>query len=318
MLSDFTKKIKNLLSLHGDLAKLDDRIDGIYKHNAALTGEVIESFNVMMANYTTASTAAARELANSNKNAIVKSEIRTMGRIARILLSNVDHGTAKEPRLRPKDFKSVIEMFQNHNPALFAVWHRLFENGAKAYASTKIGNCSHNELEAAILFKDVIDTYSNGNVLDVGCGPYADPSYLSSIPRSRLWGLEPLPLLEASTFHVERGFGECIPWDQGSFDTVVSAAALDHAFSLKMSLDEIARVMTDSGRFLLWIASVPGADEFIEDNDNYIAFDEFHIFHFDEKWFNKILLDKFNLIDKFIVNEGNYDHIYYVLTKKRN
>lgn len=245
-------------------------------------------------------------------NAQRKSEIRLVGLLSRALVAR-ENKISASPQPIAVDFREVLEEFKVLNPALFPVWHRLFENGAKAYAETKVGNCSHNELEPALLFRDVIDSFGRGTVLDVGCGPYDVPSYLMSFDRAAICGLEPLPLLTTPSYRVERGFGERIPWQDASFDTVVSGAALDHAFSVNRTLSEIKRVLKPRGQFFLWIASIPEAEEFIEDKTKYIAIDDFHIFHFDQKWLDPKLDEFFKRKEKFIIQDGWYHHVFYVM-----
>lgn len=243
-----------------------------------------------------------------------KSEIRLMGSLSRGRRIGA-HERVISPVPTPVDFWSVIEEFKVQNPSLFSVWYKLFENGEKAYAQTKVGNCSHNELEPALLFRDIIDTFARGAILDVGCGPYDVPSYLMSFEINAISGLEPLPLLTTPSYRVERGFGERIPWQDASFDAVVSGAALDHAFSVDGTLAEIRRVLKPEGRFFLWIASIPGAEEFIETRSSYVAIDDFHVFHFDQKWLDPKLDNYFKRREKFTIRDNTYDHVFYVLER---
>lgn len=282
------QKIKSVVGLQ----RLEEKINAVIEQNSALSIDV----SLLRAG-----------IANERK----KSEIRLMGALSRGAARADKSGLCPSPIA--VDAQSVFEEFKSFNPALFAVWHRLFENGSKAYAETKVGNCSHNDLEPALLFRDIIDTFASGTVLDIGCGPYDIPSYLMSFTPQAICGLEPLPLLVAPSYRVERGFGERIPWQDASFDTVVSGAALDHAFSVDRTLAEIKRVLKPKGRFFLWIASVPGAEEFLEDQVSFTAIDEFHVFHFDQKWLDPKLDAVFKRSEKFVVSDGAYDHVFYVL-----
>lgn len=241
-----------------------------------------------------------------------KAELRIMGALSRAAAGRpVIESICPVPM--PIDARSVLEEFEVLNPALFPIWRELFENGAKAYAETKIGNCSHNDLEPALLFRDVIDSFAKGTVLDIGCGPYDIPSYLKSFSPQSICGLEPLPLLVKPSYCVERGFGERIPWKDASFDNVVSGAALDHAFSVDKTLAEVKRVLKSNGKFFLWIASIPGAEEFVETKAEYTPIDSFHVFHFDQKWLDLKLDAVFKRLEKFVIHDAQYDHVFYVL-----
>lgn len=241
-----------------------------------------------------------------------KAEIRLMGALSRAAaVRTVMEDVCPTPM--PIDAGGVLAEFEVLNPALFPIWRELFENGAEAYAETKIGNCSHNDLESALLFRDVIDTFARGTALDIGCGPYDIPSYLKSFSPQSICGLEPLPLLVAPSYCVERGFGERIPWGDASFDNVVSGAALDHAFSVDKTLAEVKRVLKPKGKFFLWIASIPGSEEFVENNSKYIPIDKFHVFHFDQKWLDPKLDIAFKRLEKFVIHSAQFDHVFYVL-----
>lgn len=245
-----------------------------------------------------------------------RASLKTAADIVRAQRGDAARAAGLRPAPRPSgDMEHAFEALRGLNPVLYEDWRRLFENGAAAYAQTVEGNCSHRTHEFALLFGSFVDLYGRGQFLDVGCGPYDAPSYLDSWDRGQLSGLEPLPLLVKPSFQVARGFGEFIPWDDGSFDTVVSGASLDHVLSLDKTLEEIQRVLKPKGRFLLWIVSIDGSPEFDEKADGYKLIDDFHVFHFDRKWLEPRLDRRFRNIETRVLREGWYHHVFYCLER---
>jgi len=123
-----------------------------------------------------------------------------------------------------------------------------------------------------------------------------------------------LPIDIQNHFQVRRGFNEFIPWADCQFETVVSGTSLDHVLSLEKSLQEVRRVLKPSGRYLVWIASIPGAAEFKEHAGDWKPVDAYHLFHFDRVWVEPLFEKYFNIADVTIVKQPGFDHVFYCLT----
>jgi ubiquinone/menaquinone biosynthesis C-methylase UbiE len=99
-------------------------------------------------------------------------------------------------------------------------------------------------------------------VLDVGCGTGRLLRELARLaPRVEdLQGVDPAPSMvavaaEASAgdprIQVRQGFAEQLPFDDGSFDLLVSSTSFDHWSDQLMGLQECARVLEPGGRLVL-------------------------------------------------------------------
>jgi SAM-dependent methyltransferase len=217
------------------------------------------------------------------------------------------------PQARDVPFDRALVMLEGLNPKLFGVWTRLFENGARSYVEEPVCSCSHREHHYARLFGGYVEIYGCGRILDVGCGPYGMPAYLATRNPKLVWGLEPLPMSVEPGFTVLRGFNEFLPWEDGQFDTVVSGTSLDHVLSLEASLAEVRRVLRPNGRYLVWLASVPGSAPFNEDAEKFEPIDQFHLFHFDRVWIEPIFERYFNIADATVIPQPGFDHVFYCL-----
>jgi len=141
------------------------------------------------------------------------------------------------------------------------------------------------------------------------------PSYLSTRLPKTFSGLEPLPYIGYSKDRVQQGFNELLPWEDNQFDTVVSGTSLDHVLSLEISLKEVFRVLKPSGKYLVWLASIPNAPPFDEKADEFNAIDEFHLFHFDKIWIEPIFEKNFfEISDVTTISQPGFDHVFYCLT----
>lgn len=216
----------------------------------------------------------------------------------------------------PADYADSLKHLQGINAGLYPLWFQLFENGARAYSEERLGSCSHRDHKYALLFGCYLEIYGHGRILDIGCGPYACPSYLATRRPDLTYGLEPLPLKEAPRFEVQQGFNEFIPWADEQFDTVVSGTSLDHVLSLRRSFEEVVRVLRPDGRYIVWLASVPGAKAFDEAAPEPKAIDQFHLFHFDRNWIEPIFEEFFYIEDVTVTPQPGFDHLFYSLRKK--
>lgn len=253
---------------------------------------------------------------NIRYQAIVQS-----GLFARAERGMREHDARYPPVVAPtpvdvKAFEDYLSDLKALCPSLYPAWQILFENGQRAYRELpKEASCSTWNNEFAMLFRDFVDTYGTGAMLDIGCGPYGDPVYFSGRAPRSLAAIEPLPMESQAAFTVVRAFCEFLPWNDDSFDTVVVATSLDHVLSLKKSLQEIHRVLKPGGKVLIWLGSLPGMKEY--DEQDSVPLDDFHLFQFDEKWATPLFTGYFSLVDlaRFKAPGCDWHHCFYCLQK---
>jgi SAM-dependent methyltransferase len=219
-------------------------------------------------------------------------------------------------RARPDRFESYLERAKQDYPAMFEFWFERLDRVRNAFDETKVGNAAHDGDLYSRLFRSFVEIHATGRLLDVGCGVFGLPYYLSSYPTSLVSGLEPLPLKQPVDFELVQGISEYLPWPESSFSTVVSATSLDHSISLERSLAEIRRVLAPGGKILLWIGSVPGASQFAPTEPDFKPADLFHLFHFDVSWFEPMLAERFHFLDRLEFETASFSHVFYALRPK--
>lgn len=225
-----------------------------------------------------------------------------------------DASTAAAPQpLAGASFEQAIERAQQDFPTVYAAWKQRLDEISAAFAATKEGNAAHGADVYSQLFKAFVDRHAQGPVLDVGCGPFGKPYYLADCPDRSFAGLEPLPCVTDASLNVVRGISEYLPWNDGSFATVISATSLDHCLALDRSLDEVVRVLQSDGKFLLWIGSVPGSPPYRPLDPAFEPADRFHLFHFDVDWFEPMLAQRFDIVDRVKLERAGYAHVFYCL-----
>lgn len=254
------------------------------------------------------------EIAESiEKNKVLSFDIAGMVARADRLRGEIKIEPQCLPIRRDIKFEQSLRQLELLNPNIFPVWKELFDNGAKSYVEERLGSCSHREHHHAKLFGMYVEQFGHGLILDIGCGPYSMPSYLAMRDPRQVFGLEPLPIMVDPGYTVTRGFNEFLPWEDGQFDTVVSGTSLDHVLSLDASLSEVRRVLKPSGKYLVWLASIPGAAAFDETAESFEPIDRFHLFHFDRAWVEPVFERYFNIADVTIVPQVGFDHVFYCM-----
>jgi 2-polyprenyl-6-hydroxyphenyl methylase/3-demethylubiquinone-9 3-methyltransferase len=108
-------------------------------------------------------------------------------------------------------------------------------------------------------FDRLVGDWADLAVLDLGCGGGFMAEAMAA-KGARVTGLDPArEALAAARRHAEEqglaidyreGKGEELPFEDGSFDVVVSCDALEHVEDLSRVLDEVARVLAPDGLFL--------------------------------------------------------------------
>ncbi len=221
---------------------------------------------------------------------------------------------AKPSPIQNLTFEGAISQARVDFPRQFQDWKERLAAAEIAINQTPVGNLAHWADLYSRAFKSFVELYANGSILDIGCGTYGRPVYLAGIEPERLHGLEPLVLQADFDFPVIRGLGEYLPWQRGSFDTVVSATAIDHSLSLAKALDEIVRVLVPDGTLLMWVGSVKGAQPFKPDAPDYHPADHFHLFHIDREWFEPELERHFRIEDRVVLWTPSHENVFYKLS----
>ncbi len=214
-----------------------------------------------------------------------------------------------------QSFNEYLEKFKTLHPHLFERWAAAnLEINIEEYRDNPRSSCSTGFNEVALLFGGFIAPYLRGRVLDIGCGPYSVPSYLEGYPHSLISGIDPLAPFEPHPFEFIQGFAEFLPWQDSTFDVVIAATSLDHILSLDLARSEITRVLNPGGVFLVWEGFIKGSIPYEPSNRNLELADEFHLFHFDEGWFEELWAD-FRILEKVKVNETSF---FYAMQKNQS
>jgi len=215
----------------------------------------------------------------------------------------------------PKSFFEYLTAAHREFPRVFSLWKERLGATQAAFAQTKVGNTAHVADPRSRLFRSLVELYASGRVLDVGCGVFGRPYYLLSYPAELISGVDPLIPIEAPDFEHIQGISEYLPWPDQSFSTVISATSLDHSMSLDRSLNEMRRVLRPGGRQLLWIDSVPGSIEYKPNDSGFRPADRYHLFHFDVAWFEPMISQLFQIVDRMELHRREFNRVMYVLAK---
>lgn len=201
-------------------------------------------------------------------------------------------------------------------PETFKQWQKLFEVNMKEYEDLPTDSCSVRGHEMAENFKKFIIPYLRGRVLDIGCGPQPVPSYLEGYPVNLISGIDPIPEGEPHLFEFVNGVSEFLPWEDESFDVVLTATSLDHVLLLDRTLDEIKRVLTSDGVYITWVSFTKGADVYNPYQEHLKPIDRFHLFHFDKEWFEKELSRNFDILEVMHLDDPIASSFYSFTAKK--
>jgi SAM-dependent methyltransferase len=225
----------------------------------------------------------------------------------------VPHPAECYRRPNPKSFAQILAEAEHEFPRVYFLWKQRLEATRSAFLKTKIGNAAHAADPRSRLFRSLVEMHATGRVLDVGCGVFGCPYYLMSYPPELISGLDPLAPFQTPDFEFVRGISEYLPWRDESFSTIISATSLDHCMSLDRSLAEMRRVLRPGGRLLLWIDSVPGATRYTPNDFKLEGTDRYHLFHFNTIWFEPMLTEHFQIVDRTELRAREFNRIMYVL-----
>jgi len=132
----------------------------------------------------------------------------------------------------------------------------LNNNGYISYQFLKESSISLPDREDVKRFRSFVQKNHYGSViLDIGCGPMDIPGYLmlDNINDLDIIGLDPI---DSNNFNGLRivGCSEFIPLPKRSVDTIIFATSLDHVCNLKKTISESLRLLTESGKILVWMS----------------------------------------------------------------
>lgn len=110
-------------------------------------------------------------------------------------------------------------------------------------------------------YRRTLAQMASGRVLELGAGggqnfPYFDPERVSEVeatePESTMLGYAHSHLSESRVpVHLTQATAEQLPFDTGTFDTVLATLVLCSVHDLQRTLSEVARVLKPDGRLLL-------------------------------------------------------------------
>jgi SAM-dependent methyltransferase len=218
---------------------------------------------------------------------------------------------AAPPNMQRRNFADDLQKLGSLHPHLFERWKQInFVDNPAEFAERPAGSCSVGLGRVDPMFAGFIAPYLSGRVLDLGCGPQAVPSYLAGYPTALISGVDPLEPFEPHPFQFHRGFAEFLPWDDNTFDAVINATSLDHCFSLELVTREIVRVLRPGGLLLVWEGFVKNSPPYNPSNPNLEPADKFHLFHFDEPWFEQHFSHAFEIVEKVPVDDSVWNPQY--------
>ena len=184
-------------------------------------------------------------------------------------------------------------------------WKRAQESEKRFWLSTKSTASDQSRkryFEEKIThgFNINYDFFAGKSVLEIGCGPNGIIFQIDNA-KSRV-GLEPLDLNDLTQEEwkksiIKKGIGEEIPFDDDSFDVVLSFNALDHCFNPIKVVKEASRVLRKDGDLLIWLHILREKYHFLESLLNRL--DSSHPYHFTQNKILRMLSDEgFNIKQK--------------------
>lgn len=206
----------------------------------------------------------------------------------------------------PADMNEVVslddqfEKLRQIVPSAFPVWRSLLDVNADTYEGFPTHSCSVAGHPMARLFKFFLTPYLAGRVLDIGCGPQPVPLYLEGHPLGAVYGIDPISRPQDHPFTFVRSVAEFLPWEDGQFDTVIAATSLDHVLLLDQTLQEVQRVLTPGGTFVVWAGFVEGAKPYNPYRTDIEKVDDWHLFHFAEDGFGEAFAPFFVCEERFV------------------
>jgi ubiquinone/menaquinone biosynthesis C-methylase UbiE len=228
---------------------------------------------------------------------------------------------AGRPELDPSRILSIGEQWrqlESAAPLNFRTYQQAFHTGARSYQGLPDTSCSVDTHREAAGFRDFLSPYLVGNILDIGCGPQAVPSYLAEAEMAHVWGIDPLPPQHGKPhpFRFTQGFGEFLPFADNTFDLAISGTTVDHYYLLDRGLKEAHRVLRSGGVFAVWISLIEGSPAYDPYSETIIAQDEEHLYHIDPAWFLPSMSEAgFSLLERMEFSSP-FRYNFFAFTKR--
>lgn len=210
----------------------------------------------------------------------------------------------------PTDWDAQMAELRRRAPRNFDAWLRCFEAGRREYEKRLPDSLSTAAHAYAADFGTFIQIHGRGRMLDLGVGPLAKPTYLDGVANDKLGAIDPLSPYEPHPFAFSLSAAEFLPWPDQSFDTVITATSIDHVYLLDVALNEIKRVLTPGGRFLVWTGIFENTRPYEPYSTAMEPLDAYHLFHPGENWFPQLLKQHFRLIERFDIASVGYSNSF--------
>ena len=210
-------------------------------------------------------------------------------------------GLTLAPPLSAFEIAQTYAILSERYPQAFQLWKTLSDTGNQEYFDRPGSSLSVAGNLPSLDFSGFARAHMRGRVLDIGCGPQAVPAYLEGYPTRLIAAIDPFSKGSHHPFLFVRALNEQLPWPDASFETVINATSMDHCVDLEASLAETARVMAPNATLILWVGFVKGAKPY--DPNAPAAIDAYHLYHFDEPWFNEVIARYFRVIER-VDNDG--------------
>ncbi len=306
---------QNLAGSQYQLALVDQRLGALeqYEPIARIAG-LLNAMNALENRVAAGEAHGAAQLAHDTHELRFQLQLESL-RLRGNLLRE-PHGVPAVPA--PLDtaptWEASLAQLRPHAPQAFDVWHKLLTVNAQAYEGFPVDSCAVAGHVCGELFRCFLATHLHGNALDLGCGPQGVPLYLQDYPVEHIAGVDPLAPVEPHPFVFHQGVAELLPWRDGTFQTVIAATSLDHVLLLDRALDEIARVLAPRGRFVTWVSFIPGSARYNPYRTDIKPIDPYHLFHFDQTWFEAVLGERFRLVERCVLDR--YQSAFYSFAVK--
>lgn len=144
----------------------------------------------------------------------------------------------------------------------YSKYHRVNSiNPGEGYTPGKSGGISdsiYHRIYQEIYYK--CGTRKDLRILDVGCSGGGFLKYLKARGYSHLYGIDFVIHPEVG-IHLLPGSASKIPFKDDMFDVVVIHHVLEHVYDLQKAMDEITRVMKDTGKLIVVVPDAEGYEE---------------------------------------------------------
>jgi SAM-dependent methyltransferase len=211
-------------------------------------------------------------------------------------------------------FDEYLERFCNLYPHLYDVWASVnLGKNVDEYKYRPELSCAVDQRPDARLFSGFVAPYLKGRVLDIGCGPTETPVYLRNYPIEYISGIDPIEPFQPHPFEFVQGFAEFLPWEDKTFDVVIAATSLDHTLDLNLALSEVKRVLKPGGTLLVWEWFGDHTEPYNPAEKSPELIDRYHLFNFDEHWFEEVVGKGYMIVEKVRLFGENYHYHFYAL-----